>query len=184
MSTQYPGYPALARSYWRVFLKATVGLSMVLAFTGALAGLIVLVFLPETLWFFILAAASFVLHGAALFIRDVHRNEYEPDQTSFSSPVILLAMIVLIGVLVSTLLLIASAGAYAVYVLLGWPAIVAAGVAAYYPVVDLVLMRNGRWTPAHIVFICTLVILSTLLNVHSSLMRGLPVLGRQKRPQS
>lgn len=183
MSKRYPGFPAVAKRYWQAFLMVSLGGGALLVFTGAIAALIVLVFLPEAVWFFVLAAVSLVLHAAALFIRDVQNDEYEPEQTTFSSPILLFAFVVLVGVLLTTLLLVATAGAYIASEIFEAPVLVAAGIAAYYPVVDVALGRRGWWTPATIAFVCTLVVVSTIFDIHRSIIEALPVFGRGRHPQ-
>lgn len=183
MSTRHPGFPAVAKRYWQAFLLVSLGCGALLVFTGAIAALVVLLFLPEAIWFFLLAAASLVLHTAALFVRDVRNDEYEPGQTAFSSPIVLLAFVVLVGVLLSTLLLVATAGAYVAVEIFDGPVLVAAGIAAYYPVVDVVLGRRGWWTPGTIAFAGTLVLVSALFDVHRSVIEALPVFGGGRHPQ-
>lgn len=181
MSTRYPGFPAVAKRYWQSFLLASLGIGMFLTFTGAIAAVVVLVFLPDAAWFFSLAVVSLVLHSAAFFVRDVQRGEYEPEQTTFSSPILLLAVVVLVGVLVSTLLLVATGGAYIVHEIIGGPLLVAAGIAAYYPVVDVALTRRGWWTPAAVAYVGTAVLVSALLNIHRSVIDALPVFGMRRQ---
>lgn len=184
MRRQFPGFPAAAKRYWYLFSVASLGIGALVTFTGAIAGLIVLAFLPEAIWFFALAAVSLVFHSAAFATRIIGDGAYDPDQTTFSSPVTLLATVVLLGAVTSTLLLIATSGAYVAREVLGWSPLAGAVIAAYYPVLDVALERRGWWTPASIVYVCILIFLSTVLNVHRSVIESFPVFYSQRRPQS
>lgn len=184
MSAEYPGFPAVAKQYWRDYALATLGFAISLVFTGAVGALAIVTLLPAATGFFVLAAVSLVLHWGALFIRDVYSGEYEPNQTTFSSTTALFATIVIIGVFETVLLLIASVGGYAVSELLGGPALVAGAVAAYYPVSDIVLATRGWKTPGKIAAIATFLVVNTVLNIHRSVVDVIPIFGTRRRPQS
>ena len=79
-----------------------------------------------------------------MFYRDVRVGNYEPSQTSISSPADLSAIGISLGMFQSTIPLIGAIGGYLVAGPLNGPAIATAAVVLYYPVVDLVLIRQGE----------------------------------------
>jgi len=184
MSAEYPGLPTVARKYWRDYLISAGAWALVTAFTGAAGALIVLVLLPEALWLYVVAAVSLGLHYAALFVTDVWRGEHEPNQTTFSSPVMLLALVIVVGVMMSAVLLFATWLGYVAETFLGAPAILAFGLAAYYPVADVLVMRRGFYTLGAVAILATVVVIDTVINLRQATLETLPVVGKRRRPQS
>lgn len=184
MSTEYPGLPSLARNYWRDYIYSVVGLTSIVAFTGAFGGIIVLLIIPEAKWFFVLTAVSFIFHMAGLYVRDIWMENYEPSQIALSSASHILAVVILLGVVASTILLIGTAGGYTLHTLLDTPAIIAGAVAAYYPVLDIGFMRRGRPTPGAITFVMVMTVIDAVLNIHESVIDTLPLIGSRRKPQS
>jgi len=186
MSPEYPGLSATARRFWSSFIRAAVGMGLFLVFTGAIGALLVFVFLPDVLWLFLIAAGSFALHSGGLYIRDVNRGQYDPGQTEFTSWLYLFAVVVVLGFMESTVLLLGTAGAYAIIEYTTLPLFAAIGVAIYYPVVDVLLSRRGVWTPGAVVMLLSSHAVATVLNFRRSVLNSLPIYGknRKKRPQS
>lgn len=183
-SVTYPGLPTVARQYWQAYANTVVAIGLVLLFTGAAGALAILTFLPAAKWYFAIAAAGLIVHAAALFIRDVARGEYDPSQTTFSTASQLLVVVVLVGVFQSTILFFGAVSGYLLATTLGWPVIVAAGAAAYYPVLDLVLMRREWYTPGALAFVAVTLAAATLFNIHQSVLDAIPLVGKRRRPQS
>jgi hypothetical protein len=184
MSTEYPGLPSVARGFWYIYLLALAGGLTLLTFTAAIAAVVVLIFTPEAGWFLLIASVGYLLHSAVLLVNDIRTGEYEPSQASYSSAKEIMAVILLVGVYQSTVLLIGTGGAFLIESTLAWPAVVAVAVAAYYPVADLLLMRQGVKTPGAIAFLAVLIAVDAILNIHQSTVNVLPVIGKRRRPQS
>lgn len=181
MSTQYAGLPAVARRFWRAFSIAFVGMSALLIFTGALAAVVVLVALPEAIWYLLIGGVVYVLHTAGMFINDVRSGEYEPSQASHSTATELLTMIIIVGAYQSTILLIGTGVGYMAETLPGVPVIFAAVIAAYYPVIDTVLLRRGWRSPGALVAGSVLRIASAILDIRDTVMVAIPVIGPRRR---
>jgi hypothetical protein len=184
MSTEYPGLPRLARSYCRAYLASIGAWALFIAFTGAVGALLVLALVPEALWLYIIAAVSLVLHYAALFIKDVWQGEYEPGQTTFSSPVMILALVIVVGVMEATVLLLATGIGYIAGTYFGASTIVAFGIAAYYPVLDTVILRRGHYTPGGMAMMVSILVIDTVINLRQAAFDVLPVVGKRRRFQS
>lgn len=184
MREEYPGLPNIARHFWRHYLISVAGFGTLLLFMGAISAIIVRTFLPEAIWYLVIAGLSYVLHTAALFISDLWNGDYDPSQTTFSSAPQVLGVIVVMGVVYSTILLIGTVGAFVLSTVFetGW--IAAAGFAAYYPVLDTVLMRRKRLSPGAVAFLSVLFILGTVLDIHSTIVESFPVIGKRERPQT
>lgn len=183
MNTEHPGLPTIARNYWRQYVYSVFGMTSLVVFTGAFGAVIILMFLPEAKWYFLLGAVSFVFHMAGLFIRDVRRDAWEPSQTTLSSASQILAIVILLGVVESTLLLIGTIGGYVINTVFELPVVIAALVAAYYPVLDIVLMRNDRYTPGALVFLIAILVIDAVINIHESVLSAIPLIGKPRRPQ-
>lgn len=184
MSAEYPGLPRVARGYWHDYLVAFIGLGVFFLFTGAVGALVVLAFFSEAVWLYLLGALSFILHLAGFTVKDVWKGDYEPTQTTFSSTIQLLVLVIISGTYQTTVLLIGTALGYAAFTILGLPVILAAAFAAYYPVIDVVLTRRISYTPGYLAMLLTVVTIDTVLNLHRSLIESIPVVGKRKRPQS
>lgn len=184
MSTDYPGIPTVARRYWRDYTIAVSAAVLLLFFTGAVAAFAVNVLLPGSEWFLFISATGLVFHFAALFLKDVWRGEYEPEQTTYSSAGEMLALIIVVGTFLSTLLLIGTYGAHLIAYSLGMHPAIAAFVAAYYPVADILLMRRKHHTPGAIALIGSVLVINTAINIHHSVIEVLPVVGKRHRPHS
>lgn len=184
MSTQYPGLPTVARNYWRMYFYAIFGMGSLVIFTGAIAAVIILVVLPSAKWYVAIAALSLIIHMAALFVRDIWIGAYEPSQTTFSSAVQIIAIVTMVGVVNASMLLIGTLGGYALETLLGLPAICALAIAAYYPILDIVLIRRGLYTPGAIIWLLVTTAISMVLDIHESVLEAVPLIGKRKRPQS
>lgn len=184
MSTHYPGLPSVARHFWSQYLSAVIAMTTMLVFTGAAGAVALLYLAPSGIYFFLLGVVSLILHSAALFVKDVWKGEYEPNQTTFASATALLSVIVILGVFLSTILLIGTAGSLLISGLLDMPTIVAAGVAAYYPVADLSLMRREITTPGALVFLGVVVVINAVFDIHRSVVESLPVIRRARRPRT
>jgi len=184
MSTEYPGLDAVARHYWQSYLKSVAGMGSVLLITGSLAAVVVLVALPEAVWYLVAAGVTYVLHSAGFLVRDIWTGDFEPSQSTFSSSKEFIALIVILGALTSTILLIGSVGGYVLTSVVGLPAVVGAGFAMYYAVVDLVLTRRGWWTPGVVVMLGVAYAIAAVVDTHRSLVGTLPVVGKRRQSQS
>lgn len=184
MSTQYPGLPAVALRYWKRYMIATLGMAVTVLFAGAAGAVVVFALVPDAKWYLAFAVGALILHSAALYLRDLRHGEYDPSQTTFSSPIEILALFVLLGVLESTLLLIGTGLGYGLDNAFGAPFILAAIIGAYYPVVDVLLMRRGWKTPGVAVMIAVALLMSTVIDIHISISKALPIIGTRRRPQS
>lgn len=184
MSVEYSGLPSIARRYWNDYSYAVLAMATLILFTGAIGAVVILTFIPAAKWFFLIGSVSFVLHSAALFLRDVWTGEYEPSQTTFSSVTELLALVVILGTVFSTILLIGSAGSYLLAEVFAWPKIVGVALAAYYPVIEIILMRHYKYTPGSIVFVGAVLAVSAVVNIHQSIIDILPIIGNSHRPHS
>lgn len=185
MSHQYPGLPTAAKSYTLGYIRVLLGMGVFLAFTGAFGALLVSFLSPEMIIFYIIAFISVGLHLAAVYIRDVWMEEYEPGQAEFASVSQFLAVFTLLGSSYSgTLLLGTIVGASAVS--LGLPFVVAATAAAYYPVLDILLFRNGYWTPGGILTYISAWFIMITMNVPTTIVDSFPVIWKRqkKRPQA
>ncbi len=183
MSPQYVGLPTAARNYAASYFRALIPLGVVLAITGALGALIINFVYPEVFLFYGVAFASVSLHVSALYVRDVWGGDYEPSQTEFASGSQFLAVLIVLGISDSGLLVLGTlvaAGA----VWMGAPLGAAVAIAAYYPVIDLVLLRNGYWTPGAIITAAGAWAIVATMNVPNTLVGSLPVIGKGKRPQA
>jgi hypothetical protein len=180
--SQYSGIPHVARRYWQDYFSAALAMAAVLVFTGSVGAVVVYTFLPEGVDFFLLSAISLTLHSAGMYLKDTWSDEYDPDQTQFSSSTQIFAMIVLVGVFESTLLLISAVGAVAFTMIPQVPSIVPILFAAYYSVSDLILVRRGYRTPAAFVLIGAALVLQTVFNIHRATVDMLPVIGKRRRP--
>lgn len=184
MSTQYPGFPRTAVRYWLDFWKASVGMIILLLITGALGALVVLMISPESVWLYAIAAAGFALNSAGIYVRDVREGDFDPDQTNFGSTVEFLALIVMLGAVESTVLFLGTATGVAIIEFTTLPVFAAILAAAFYPIIDLVLLRRGVPTPGALMMMAMAIVLGGVLNLHKSRFESLPVFGRKKRPQS
>ena len=184
MNIEYDGLPTTARHYWSVFTKLTIGLLMFITFTGAVGAFLVFVVAPEFLWLFVLGAASVAIHVSALFIRDVHRGRADIDQTEFASWQSMFALVVVFGFVESTVLLVGTGTAILLVKVTGLPIFAAMVAAAYYPVVDILLIRRGVWTPGGVMMVLTITAVSTIMDFHDSLVHTMPIFGRNRRHQS
>jgi len=139
--------------------------------------------LPGAEWYYALATVSFVVHIAATGTNDILKGDFEPSQTTYSSAKDVLAVVVVVGILVTTVLLIPTIASY-VMLVLDLPTLAAAVVAAYYPVGDLYLQRRGFWTPTSVAMFVTVAVMVEVVNIHQSVLEAVPVVGRHRRPQS
>lgn len=180
MDSDHPGLPAIARLYWGQMTRFLVTIIMAFLFTGSVAALLIVLFEPEASPFFIVAAAAFVIHSAALMFVDVATGAYDPDQTEFASWAQLAAVLVVVGTVISTLMAIASFGGLLLSEELSGFSWVGWAFAAYYPVVDLLLVRNGYWTPGNVVSLIALTLVGVVLDIHYSLPESLPIFGGER----
>lgn len=155
-----------------------------MAFTGAIGALIVLAVVPEAIWLYVIAAASYILHSAALIVKNVREGDYDPGQMTFSSPVHLLAVVFVVGVFESTILLVATGLAYGLHVVLAAPMLLVLAVAVYYPVADLAALRRGIYTPGILAMIATVLVIDTVITLRQAVLESPPVVGKRRRPQS
>ena len=183
MSTEFPGIPELARRFWVDYTRAVVGVLIVFLFTGSFGALVVFLIQPSATPYLFLASVSMILHLSTFILKDIWSGEIDTEQTEFSSLIYLIASIVVIGVLFSTLLTVASIGAsvFAVYApesvtLLAW------GFAAYYPVAEMVLISKGHWTIARLLAFASLVMFGFILDIHRSQFDELPFIGGRHGP--
>lgn len=184
MSTEYPGIPTVTKRYWQTYMTAAIGLGISYTFLGSLAGIITLTLLPGASWLFVFALGTFILHTAALFVKDVREGDFDPSQSTFSSKAEYLAMTILWGSVETTLLLVGTVAGYALITLGGAPFALGVLVAAYYPVVDIVLMRRGWYTVGAVVAIIVVAAIDMVVDIHRSWITSLPVIGTRRRPQS
>lgn len=184
MSTGYSGLPAVARRYWRDFTYAFIGSITLVLFTGAFAAVVVLTLLPAAKWYFLIAVVSFVVHFAALFVKDVWTGEYDPSQSTMYTAAAFLALVMILGTTFSTMLLIGTIIGYFLSIVFGDLVIIGVATAAYYPVLEVLLIRQGVKTPGGLVFQGTALAIMTVINIHKSIAEALPVIGRQRRPQT
>lgn len=184
MSVTYPGLPVVARRFWRAYLLWSVSMLAVTAITGAIGGVLVLWFLPNATGYLVLAGVFFGLHMGALAIRDIRAEEYDASQATFSSAKELIAIVIVLGAWVSTLLLIGTIVAYILEARFGAPIIVTVLVAAYYPVLELLLTRRGWRTPGVIAINGTIIGINTIVDIHQSVVDTMPVIWKRRRPQS
>jgi hypothetical protein len=183
MSTEYVGIPTAARAYLGSYVRSVVALGIVISVTGALGALLVGFFSPTYMVFYTLAVGSVILHISAIYVRDVWDGSYDPGQTKFASGGQLLAVIALIGITNSAVFLLGTAIA-AGAAWLGASFLTAAVLAAYYPVIDIVLLRHGYWTPGFIIAFVTARVIVATLHVPTSLFDSLPVIGARRPPQA
>ena len=183
MSTEYAGIPTVARRFWYVYSLAVISGVASFIFTGSFAAVLVLLFAPDAASLFLVASVSYILHSAALFVSDIRTGDYEPSQSSYSTPKELLAIIVVMGTYQSTVLLIGVGGGMLAQSMLGTSTAIATVIAAYYPVADMVLMRRGWMTPGSIAALVVVMIVDTLINIHKSVVDTIPVIGRNRRLQ-
>jgi hypothetical protein len=184
MSIQYNGLPTTALKYWSVFTKTTVGMLMFITFTGAVGAFLVFAVAPEFLWLFVLGAASVAIHVSALFTRDVHRGRADMDQTEFASWQSMFALVIVFGFVESTVLLAGTGTAILIVEVTSLPIFAAMVAAAYYPVVDILLIRRGVWTPGGVMMGLTFIAVSTIMDFHDSLVQTIPIFGGNRRHQS
>lgn len=176
MSAEYPGLPAVAKAYWTGFIRATISMVLLFVIVGSFAGLVVLSVRPGAMDYFILGATVLVFHLAAFALKDVWLGKYDPAQTEWSSWTLFIAVLILISVFLTTLMLISSFGAHYMASLGSEWATLAWVFAAYYPVVDLVLIRQGVITPGRLMMTGTAVVISLVFNLHSELVKSVPVI--------
>lgn len=180
MSSKYPGIPAAAKRFWKRYILGAIAAVLSVVFLGAVAAVVVVSLMPDMIWYLQVAAVSLMAHLAAFFVRDMKQG-LDPNQSSFTSMAEQLAAAVLTGSLITSQLLIAS-GLAMVALNFGMPTWAAVLVAAYYPIVDLVLLRQKVPTVGYFVLLAVAMCLAGIFNVHQSLVDSVPVLSRPKRP--
>jgi hypothetical protein len=184
MSSEYPGFPTVVKLYWRHLTQAFAGVALAFVFMGSFTALLLSTTFSKALPFFWAAAASLIIHSTALGVKDVWTGQYDPNQTEFASWMQLVALYVISGIFISSLLLIASVGAALMPTALGAPPSLAWVFATYYPVADMVAMRNKIWTPGYTILLGTALLIGIVFDIHQSLLDSLPILGDRHRPQS
>lgn len=184
MSANYPGLPAIAIRYWESYLKALFTFAVIIIIAGSFGGVIVFLAAPEAIDFYGIAGLVLAFHSAAFYIMDVWRGEYEPNQTQLATGTQIFAAIVALGVYLSGILLIATGIGTLIAASVRLPLIYAALVAAYYPVLDLTIMRRGWKTPGVALLVIVMVVVDSLFGLHESVADLMPVIGRRHRPQS
>ena len=182
MGPQYVGLPTAAKNYALSYLRAFLAFGMALLLLSSLGALLLNVISPNAMVFYLIALASVTLHLSAIYVRDVWDGEYDPGQAEFASASQLLAHLLVFGISQSALYILgAFAGVAAI--LSGLPFVAAAALAAYYPVVDVVLFRNGYWTPSGLIAWVATWFVFTVINVPSSLVDSLPVIWKRNQKQ-
>lgn len=156
--------------------------AVVVAFTGSFAAVVVLLVVPEFLLHCTVAAVSTVVHVSAMKVADVFDHDADrPPTDEQSDGSVPLALVAIIGAVVSALLLVATGLGIAVDSLSGVPAAVAFAVAAYYPVVDVSLARRGLPSPGKVVYVASVKLAVALFGVRSSIPDGTALLGDATR---
>jgi len=183
MSDKYPGLPEVTRLYWKHLSRAAVAAAIPFIFTGSFAALILSTFEPRGLPYFWLAIAALIVHVAAFMLRDVWSGEYDPNQTEFTSWTQLVVLYIVLAIHLSTVLLIGSLGGLGISGIVQNTQIAGWAFAAYYPVMDLIWMRRGHWTPGGVALIGSAVVAGMVFNLHQSLVDSLPIIGNNRRPQ-
>lgn len=183
MSTEYPGIPRAAKDYFSSYLRVLIPFAIFVAVIGSLGAFIIALFYPDLIFFYATALVSICLHMSALYVRDVWSEEYDPGQAQFASGGQLLGIIAVIGVVGSFLLLLGT-GIAAAAAGLGVPILIATGLAAYYPVIDVILMRNNIRTPTWLIGYITVWFIIGSANMPGSLFDSLPVIGKRRPPSA
>jgi len=183
MSNEYQGLAKVALQYWQAYIKGFLGLGTALIILGSAAATIVLLFLPEAKWYLALAWLSYIMHSTALFVKDVWRDEFEIGQTTYSSHAHLIAIIIVMGAMESMLLLMATAGAYAIQAYTAYP-LLAAGFAMYFAVADLLAQRRGIRSPGWAVGYSVAWLIVAVVDIHRAVLSEVPIIGSRRRPQS
>lgn len=120
---------------------------------------------------------------SVLYVQDVWSGEYNPDQTEITSPKSFFAMMVVVIVFAVVFISLGTIAGLAVTIAAIDTPYLAAAVAAYYPVLDLLCMRQGRWTPGSVILSVSSILLASLLNVQRTIFDSFPVIGNRRRPQ-
>jgi len=183
MSTRYPGLPKVAVAFWLRYPFVVFGVLIYIAFAGGLGAVGAFLIDPTVVALYAVGALSLSLHAAAMFLKDVRTEEYDPDQTNWTSGIQILLIMILMGTLYSTMLLIGASGAFIIAQYSGVSLELAAVFAAYYPVVDMSLMRRGHWTPSVVAFRIVAEIISLAFDIHNSLPDELPLVGKNLGPR-
>jgi hypothetical protein len=183
MSESYPGLPAVAKAYWKSYGYAAVGGGIATAFAGSFGALVAHLYVPAAVPFYGIAFVSLVIHVTAMYVHDLWRGEYEPEQMTWTTRGLIFALVIVVGTLFSGLLLGGAVLGAVADSVLSLPTVVAAALAAYYPVADVALMRRGLVTPGAALLLGVTLVAQVIFDIHGSVTDKMPVFGQRHRPQ-
>lgn len=177
---EYPGLVRTATDYWKAYATIVLSAAILFGLTGAAIAVALRGRYPAAAPLVGITVASLTVHLAVLYVRDVWAGEYDPDRTRVASSRSRVA-IVLISVAFAAVFI--GLGTLAGLAVAGVGVPYAAAIAAtYYPVLDLLGLRRGLWTPGSIVLSGIVAALASLLDVRRAVVDSLPVIGNRRRP--
>ncbi|MFC3957812.1 hypothetical protein [Halovivax cerinus] len=179
-TTEYPGLPRTAVAYWEAYAGVLVSVSVLFGLTGSALVLALLELYPAAVPMMGIAVVSLVFHLAVLYVKDVWAGEYNPDQTHVASSRSLFALLLIAVAFAAVFIALGTLAGTTAAAVVDLP-YAAAFVATYYPVLDLLGLRRGLWTPGSLVLASVVFVLTSVLDVQQPMVESLPVIGTRQR---